>query len=189
MSGQRMSLCGKSMKGSRQIFRCVDQVCIGAEQVQRQGKIDIIVAQPEQKLLRLCNDLHVYINLRIVLQVAGNAAAQSFAGKLAGYAQTERTGDGRCVLLSDLQGIFGHADNGCRIGQKFLPGLGDADLFAYALVKLCSKLLLQLLHLHSNGGLGISQQLCGFGKTLGLSYFGKCDQVSNFHEVLSLYRN
>ena len=97
-----MSLCGKSMKGSRQIFRCVDQVCIGAEQIQRQGKIDIIVAQPEQKFLRLCNDLHVYINLRIVLQVAGNAPAQPFAGKLAGYAQTELTGDGRCVLLSDL---------------------------------------------------------------------------------------
>ncbi len=47
MSGQRMPLCGKSMEGSRQIFRCVDQVCIGAEQIQRQGKIDIIVAQPE----------------------------------------------------------------------------------------------------------------------------------------------
>ena len=43
-----MPLCGKSMKGSRQIFRCVDQVCIGAEQIQRQGKIDIIVAQSEQ---------------------------------------------------------------------------------------------------------------------------------------------
>ena len=85
----------------------------------------------------------------------------------------------------------GKARNRDSIRSKVLGrgGMGDADLFAYALVKLCSKLLFQLLHLHSNGGLGISQKLCGFGKTLGLSYFGKCDQVSNFHEVLSLYRN
>ena len=70
------------------------------------------------------------------------------------------------------------------VGQEFLPGLGDTDLFAHALVELRSEFLLQL-HLHGNGRLGVTQRFCSLGETLGLSYFGKCNQVSNFHEILS----
>ena len=55
-----------------------------------------------------------------------------------------------------------------RVGNEFLPVVGDGYGFANAIKQAHAQLVFELLDLYRNGGLGITQGFCGLGEALQL---------------------
>ena len=71
-----------------------------------------------------------------------------------------------------------------RVGNQLVPALGQRNGVVDALKKQAAQFILQLLDLKGNGGLRITELVCGFRKASQLRNVYKCNEISQFHSVL-----